>query len=565
MDQVVVRKNESGAAETLEALRHQLREESLMDETLSVTRLKEALSLTDESRGAIASDAAALVAVSRSRKAERGMLDQFLQEFGLSNQEGIALMCLAEALLRVPDGGTADELIAEKISSGDWKDHKGRSDSVFVNASTWGLMLTGQVIDLDKDTVRAPAEWLGKLINRAGEPVIRQAMLGAMRIMGGEFVLGRTIKEGLSRGAKEAGADAIFSFDMLGEGARTDAAAEAYFNAYSNAIEVIGKNAKETGVSEENGISVKLSALDPRYFYAQEARVHSVLYPDLLKLAQQAAAVGIGFTIDAEEADRLDISFDLIERLAREESLKGWDGLGLALQAYGKRAFTAIDWLAELGRDTGRRIMVRLVKGAYWDTEIKRAQENGLEGFPVFTRKASTDISYLACAEKLLANDDVIYCQFATHNAHTLAAIMNMAQGRRNFEFQRLHGMGDLLYRVARDHYRDFPQVRIYAPVGNHKDLLAYLVRRLLENGANSSFVNRFLDDEVPVEDVVGDPLIELKLRRRLLIPRLRCLTICLARNAPIRKGSTFQIRSILHPCLRKSTRHPIPRMRLVR
>ncbi len=464
-----------------------------------------------------------MVSRARSEARSRGMVESFLEEFGLSNQEGLSLMCLAEALLRVPDAETRDDLIAEKIRSGDWKSHMGQSDSWLVNASTWGLMLTGRVLGPARAALKGPGSFVQGLVRESGEPVIRAAMMQAMRIMGEQFVLGRTVEAALKRGRRmvKAGDAAHFSFDMLGEGARTMADAERYFEAYSNAIEAVGEDRSEATAPEDaNGVSVKLSALHPRYEAVNEARVMEELYPRLRTLAEQAASAGINLCLDAEEADRLVISLKLLDRLAREPSLGDWTGLGLAVQAYQKRGLGVIANLAALAESSSRRLMVRLVKGAYWDSEIKHAQVEGHEDFPVFTTKAATDLSYLACAEAMLKASPLIYPQFATHNAHTLAAIEYMAgrEGVSAFEFQRLHGMGEALYAAAEAGSR----VRVYAPVGQHEDLLPYLVRRLLENGANTSFVHAFLDPEVPVEAVVDDPMAKLEAgpKRHARIPR---------------------------------------------
>jgi RHH-type proline utilization regulon transcriptional repressor/proline dehydrogenase/delta 1-pyrroline-5-carboxylate dehydrogenase len=494
-------------SERRESGRRAIRDAKFAAEDARVVDIAAGLRLTPAQRSGIEDDAARLVEHVRARRSEHSVLDVFLKEFGLANEEGVALMCLAESLLRIPDAATVDALIADKILPGHWVDHIGNSESTFVNASTWALMLTGRVIALDRDASRAPADVLGRLLNRAGEPVIRSAMRQAMKILGGEFVLGRDIEEALRRGASEHGADAVFSFDMLGEGARTADDAQRYFEAYYEALERVGRIQTGRGPRRGSGVSVKLSALHPRYEYAQRERVHAELYPRLLALAVEAARYDVGLSIDAEEADRLELSLDLYECLARAPELAGWEGLGFVVQAYGKRALPVIDWLIALMQETHRRCPVRLVKGAYWDAEIKRAQENGMPDFPVFTQKANTDVAYLACAERLLAARPAIYPQFATHNAHTVTAMMAMSGATADFEFQRLHGMGALLYRVASEHFTGFPQVRVYAPIGGHRDLLAYLVRRLLENGANSSFVNRFLDANTPAREVVRDPV----------------------------------------------------------
>jgi RHH-type transcriptional regulator, proline utilization regulon repressor / proline dehydrogenase / delta 1-pyrroline-5-carboxylate dehydrogenase len=516
--------------------RNTIRAAKFAPEEATVKGLASGVALTTTQRIAIEDAAAQLVERVRERRGEHSVLDVFLQEFGLGNEEGVALMCLAEALLRIPDADTVDALIADKILPGRWDDHLGQSESAFVNASTWALLLTGRVIALDRITGRSPGEVLGRLVGRVGEPVIRNAMRRAMRILGAEFVLGRDIDEALRRSAKEHGDAATYSFDMLGEGARTAQHARLYHDNYAAALAKVGASAAGKGTRQGSGISVKLSALHPRYEFAQRERVMNELYPRLLALAQAAAAQAIGLSIDAEESDRLELSLDLFERLARAPELGGWDGLGLVVQAYGKRALPVIDWLADLAHELQRAIPVRLVKGAYWDAEIKRAQESGLPDFPVFTQKANTDVAYLACAQRLLAARPLLYPQFATHNAHTLSAVMAMGAARGDCEFQRLHGMGELLYRVAAEAYPRLPQVRIYAPVGGHRDLLAYLVRRLLENGANSSFVNRFLDAGTPARDVVRDPL-DLVARSPGRHPRIRLPAALYGSQRPNSRG----------------------------
>jgi len=413
-------------------------------------------------------------------------------------------MCLAEALLRTPDDATRDALIAEKIGPADWAGHLGQSENLFVNASTWGLMLTGRLIDVDEETKRDAAGFVRRLVNRVGEPVIRAAVAQAIRIMGEQFVLGRTIEDALKRAKKD---NYLCSFDMLGEGARTPADAERYERSYAAAIEKVGKAAVGEGPEAGHGISVKLSALSPRYEAPQEARVWDELYPRVLRLALIAARYDINFTLDAEEADRLVLSLTLLDRLSREHVLGDWTGLGLAVQAYQKRAPETIRRVADLARASGRRLMVRLVKGAYWDTEIKRAQMAGRPDYPVYTTKPATDLCYLVAARALIEAAPHLYAQFATHNAHTLAAVHHMAKIRGvKIEHQRLHGMGEALYQAADDLY-DGITLRAYAPVGGHEDLLPYLVRRLLENGANTSFVHALLDERVPVEQVVADPI----------------------------------------------------------
>ena len=441
-----------------------------------------------------------LVEGCRARADERSVLDVFLSEFGLRNEEGIALMCISEALLRIPDEDTAEALIAEKIATANWADHVGQSESLFLNASVWALMLTGNVIGLGTEITADVRGWVNQLAGRVGESVARAAMSQAVRILGAEFVQGRTIEEALAREKSHGG---LSSFDMLGEGARTYPDAARYTESYLHAIRAIGNAYPQATPREASGVSIKLSALHPRFEPLQEKRVLDELGGTLLDLAREASARGLHFAIDAEEAERLELSLLLLERLARSPELQSWDGLGIAVQAYSKRAPAVIDWLEGLGRP----IMVRLVKGAYWDFEIKRAQVEGLSGYPVYTRKPNTDLAYIACAARLLRSPH-LFPQFATHNAHTLAAVMELASNSgAAYEFQRLHGMGTLLYGEAKRQLDDLPPVRVYAPVGPHKDLLAYLVRRLLENGANSSFVNRFLDEEVAPRELVRDPV----------------------------------------------------------
>jgi RHH-type proline utilization regulon transcriptional repressor/proline dehydrogenase/delta 1-pyrroline-5-carboxylate dehydrogenase len=468
------------------------------DEREAVAALLASGPLPPSMRATVEKEATALVAKARQTDRRAGIVESFLQEFSLSTPEGLALMGLAEALLRTPDASTRDRLIAEKISAADWASHLGQSDSLLVNASTWGLMLTGRLIDVSGFDDAAGT--IRTLAARMGEPIVRAAVAQAMRIMGEQFVLGRSIEDAIARAAKE---NLLCSFDMLGEGARTESDAERYEAAYANAIAAIGGLAR--GPENAHGISVKLSALSPRYEATQEARVWAELYPRLKRLAEMAAGADVNFTIDAEEADRLVLSLKLLDRLAREPSLGDWQGLGLAVQAYQKRAMAVISLLAALAKDSARRLVVRLVKGAYWDSEIKRAQVGGREGYPVFTTKPATDLSYLAAARALIDAHPHLYAQFATHNAHTLAAVRTMA-GTVPIEHQRLHGMGETLYAAAEQMFGQL-RLRTYAPVGAHEDLLPYLVRRLLENGANTSFVHQLLDDDTPVEKVAADPI----------------------------------------------------------
>ena len=478
----------------------------LRDETEHVRELLEQARLPAAEQAQAQKLAVDLVKRVRARAQDQGAIEAFMRQYDLGSEEGVLLMCVAEALLRIPDQDTADKLIRDKLGDADWEKHLGQSDSVLVNASTWGLMLTGKLVNLN-DLTRADVPGAFKrLVGRVGEPVIRLAVRQAMRIMGHQFVMGRTIDEALARSRKGGNADYRYSFDMLGEGALTTKDAARYLEAYRQAIHAIGRTGPFADVFAAPSISIKLSALHPRYEHAKRARVMKELAPAILELAQLAKSYGIGFTIDAEEADRLELSLDLIEATFSDASLDGWEGYGLAVQAYQKRTPYVIDFLADLARRVGRRMPVRLVKGAYWDAEIKRAQIDGHPGYPVFTRKPNTDVSYLANARRMLDQGDALYPMFATHNAQTIAAIRSIAQGRP-YEHQKLHGMGDDLYaEVVPKHRLDIP-CRVYAPVGSHEDLLPYLVRRLLENGANSSFVNRITDENVAIEDLVRDPV----------------------------------------------------------
>jgi RHH-type proline utilization regulon transcriptional repressor/proline dehydrogenase/delta 1-pyrroline-5-carboxylate dehydrogenase len=474
------------------------------DEREAVRALLAAHPLTPAQRQSVCDEAEELVRAARGQAERKGVVESFLQEFSLGTREGLALMCLAEAVLRIPDADTRDKLIAEKIGSGDWASHLGQSESLFVNASTWGLMLTGRMIDVDTTAKQNLSGFISQLAGRLGEPVIRHAVAVAVRMMGEQFVLGRTIEDALKRAAKD---NILGSFDMLGEGARTAADAARYEAIYAHAIAAVGETARNAGPETGHGISVKLSALCPRYDATQEARVWAELYPRLLRLGKLAAQYNLNFAIDAEEADRLVISLKLVERLCTEPDLKSWQGLGVVVQAYQKRARHVIAGLAALAQRADRRLMVRLVKGAYWDSEIKRAQVHGRPDYPVYTTKAATDVSYLVCAQDLIAAHPHLYPQFATHNAHTLAAVRLMAASRHvPIEHQRLHGMGEALYKAAAGRYGGFT-VRTYAPVGGHEDLLPYLVRRLLENGANTSFVHALLDERFAAEEVVRDPI----------------------------------------------------------
>lgn len=467
--------------------------------------------LSDEKVLEVQKCATQLVEQVRLLKKSSTGIDTFLTEYALSSEEGIALMCLAEALLRIPDTDTIDRLIKDKLADTDWKAHSGQSDSFFINATTWALMLTGKVLSPEK----AKSEFskvLLKLVNRSSESVIRKAVDAAMRIMGKQFVMGRDIQEAIKRASKKEAEGYRYSYDMLGEAALTAEDAERYFQAYSQAIDQIGEKASSwSDIYQRPGISIKLSALHPRYQEAHRDRVLAELAPKLLQLALMAKKRDIAMTIDAEESERLELSLDLIEKVFSDEQLDGWNGFGIAVQSYQKRAFYVLDWVADLARSKKRRMMVRLIKGAYWDSEIKKAQMQGLSGYPVFTRKIYTDVSFQACAKKILTMTDAIYPQFATHNAYSVALILKICGDYRDFEFQCLHGMGTELYEqiVPKTHW-GIP-CRLYAPVGSHEDLLPYLVRRLLENGANSSFVNRIVDANAPISELVVDPVAKAK------------------------------------------------------
>ncbi len=454
-----------------------------------------------EAAGRIEARARDLITAIRARTGSLGGIDDMLREYSLSTKEGLALMVLAEALLRVPDSDTADRLIEDKLGQGDFAHHEARSQALLVNASAWALGISARIIQPNE----TPEGILGQLAKRVGLPAIRTAVRRAMRVLGSHFVLGQTIEEALARAASGQGRLYRYSFDMLGEGARTAKDAKRYFASYAAAIDAIGRAAGNRPLPERPGISVKLSALHPRYEAVSRERVMRELVPLLIELARQAKGYDLNFTVDAEEADRLELSLEVIGAAFADASLAGWDGFGLAVQAYQKRAEAVIRWTGELAQSLNRRMMVRLVKGAYWDTEVKRAQERGLADYPVFSRKSMTDLNYVACADALLGMRPRVFPQFATHNALTVAAILDRAGGPDGFEFQRLHGMGDMLYARLLETVPG-AACRVYAPVGGHRDLLAYLVRRLLENGANSSFVSAAADPDVPVEQLLRGP-----------------------------------------------------------
>ena len=505
--------NDSGS---LADIRTRVRGAVLRDEAQAVHRNVASCGLSAADREQVVAHAVELVVATRA-VSHTGVMQSFLVEYGLSTREGVALMCLAEALLRVPDAETIDALIEDKVGASDWGTHLGHSSSPLVNASTWALLLTGKVLsDADEGLVGV----LRTAIRRLGEPVIRTAVAQAMKELGHQFVLGRNIEEAKSRAQRLEALGLTYSYDMLGEAARTEADARRYHLSYSDAITALAGIGAARSIRDRPGMSVKLSALHARYELAQKPRVMNELVARARSLAVLAKSAGIGLNIDAEEADRLDLSLDVIEAVLSDLALAGWDGFGVVVQAYGKRAPDVIDWLYALATKLDRHIMVRLVKGAYWDTEIKRAQVLGLDGFPVYTRKANTDVSFLACAAKLLGMTDRIYPQFATHNAHTMAAVFHQADDLRAFEFQRLHGMGEDLHDAVMNDRGT--RCRIYAPVGAHEDLLAYLVRRLLENGANSSFVNQIVDLDVSPQEIARDPLVVVEeLRGALANPRI--------------------------------------------
>jgi RHH-type proline utilization regulon transcriptional repressor/proline dehydrogenase/delta 1-pyrroline-5-carboxylate dehydrogenase len=489
---------------TESATRQKIRDFYRIDEDLAIEYILPSAEVNLRARSRAWERARKIVLKIRNEQQGNGVVEALLNEYSLSSAEGVVLMCLAEALLRVPDKRTQDKLISDKLSKGQWSSHLGNSDSLFVNASSWGLLLTGSLVSYADQ--RNQFGFLKKTLGKVGEPVIRKAMNVAMKVMGQQFVMGETIEDAVQRAEDKERKGYVYSYDMLGEGARTQKDADDYFNAYAEAIKVIGKAAQGKGPRRSPGISVKLSAIHPRYEFTHRERVMAEIPAKLKELCLLAKQYDIGLTVDAEESERLNISLDIIEVVFSDPDLNGWNGFGLAVQSYQKGAIFVIEWLRELTQKVGRKMMVRLVKGAYWDTEIKNTQKEGLEHFPVFTRKSSTDVSYHACANRLLDYRDTIYPQFATHNAYTAAVILELAgNDKEGFEFQCLHGMGDSLYDqiVTVENI----QCRIYAPVGEHEDLLAYLVRRLLENGANSSFVNAIVDETRPVESLLEDPV----------------------------------------------------------
>ncbi|HDR0641669.1 bifunctional proline dehydrogenase/L-glutamate gamma-semialdehyde dehydrogenase PutA [Pasteurella multocida] len=492
----------------LTSLREPLSQHYRIDETTLVQKLLSDAEIPSDLQTKIQQLARKLVENVRNARQNASGVDALMHEFSLSSQEGVALMCLAEALLRIPDKATVDKLIRDKISKGNWRSHIGQSPSMFVNAAAWGLLITGKLVSTHSEQQLSSS--LTKLIAKGGEPLIRKGVEVAMRLLGKQFVTGETIEQAIKNGEKRFQQGFRYSYDMLGEAALTEEDAARYYQDYVDSIHAVGQRSSGLGVYAASGVSIKLSAIHPRYSLSQHQRVIDELYPKVKQLFLLAKQYDIGLNIDAEEADRLDISLDLVDRLLAEPDLAHFNGIGLVVQAYQKRCTFVIDYLIEQARKHQHKIMVRLVKGAYWDSEIKRAQTDGAEGYPVFTRKVHTDVSYIACAKKLLAAQDVIYPQFATHNAQSLATVYHLAQGK-HFEFQCLHGMGETLYDQVVGKHNLNVQCRIYAPVGSYKTLLAYLVRRLLENGANSSFVNHIVDDAIPVEALILDPVQKAK------------------------------------------------------
>ncbi len=504
--------------DSLAPLRARIAAHARADEPTVVRALIDEARLAPAELARTQSLAARLAEGVRAERVKAGGVDALMLEFSLDSVEGVALMCLAEALLRIPDAATRDKLIRDKIAPGDWRAHVGASPSLFVNAAAWGLLVTGHVVDTRAEGALERA--MASLLRKGGEPLIRKGVDLAMRVLGRQFVAGRTIGEAIANGRERQARGYRHSYDMLGEAALTAPDAKRYFDAYDGAIRVLGGFARGRRVREGPGISVKLSALHPRFARPQRERVMSELVPRVAALAQLSKSLGLGFNIDAEEADRLELTLDIFAALAGDPALADWDGLGFVVQAYQKRARFVVDWLVALARRNGRRFMIRLVKGAYWDSEVKRAQVDGLLDYPVFTRKTHTDVCYLACAKALLAAPDAVYPQFATHNAFTLAAIDTIA-GDADYEFQCLHGMGETLYDQIVGRSGLDRACRIYAPVGSHETLLAYLVRRLLENGSNTSFVNRVVDPDVQIADLVADPVAQAEADRGAQHPRI--------------------------------------------
>ena len=529
-----------------DALRTAIDDAYRMDEEVAVNQLLETLQLSDESIRNIHKRAENLVKVVRDNRMTRQGLDAFLYEYDLSTEEGITLMCLAEAFLRIPDKSTVDRLIKDKITATDWQSRIKQSDSLWVNTTTWALMITGKVLSPD-DQSSAFGGVLKKLIKRSGEPIIRTAVQRAMKLLSQQFVMGRDIEKGLKRAIKQEKKGYRYSYDMLGEVARTEEDAKRYFKSYVHAIQTIGIHSKDKDVFKRPGISIKISALHPRFQLAQIDNSQPLLSERVKELVWLAKEMNIGLTIDAEEADTLEYSLDLIESIFSDPLLAGWEGFGVAVQAYQKRAPYVLDFLAHLARKHSRRIKLRLVKGAYWDTEIKIAQELGSSGYPVYTRKANTDVSYLACAKKIASMTDAFYPQFATHNAHTIATIIELMGNNKDFEFQCLHGMGHSLYdHIVGTENLNIP-CRVYAPVGRYEELLPYLVRRLLENGANTSFVNRVVDSGESIESIIADPIAKVKQYQEKAHPKIPLPKAIYGANRPNSDGIDLTSPKILN------------------
>ncbi|QJQ99620.1 bifunctional proline dehydrogenase/L-glutamate gamma-semialdehyde dehydrogenase PutA [Halomonas sp. PGE1] len=538
----------------LDTLFARISDHYVVDEEAFVAELIKALDADSRDFQRIADKTGELVREVREMDTAVDSIDELLQQYSLDTHEGLMLMCLAEAMLRIPDTATADALIEDKLGPADWKSHLGQSDSWFVNASTWGLLMTGRVINLDHPKDGRPASFINKLVNRMGEPVIRRAMREAMKVMGKQFVLGRDIDEALKRSRPLFDKGYTYSYDMLGEAARTRSDAAKYFNDYARAIERVGKTSKALSAkTPAPSVSIKLSALHPRYEFGRRDQVLHELVDSVKKLAAMARELDVALTIDAEEVDRLEISLEVFRAVYESDVGRGWGHFGLVVQAYSKRALPVLHYLNRLADQQGDEIPLRLVKGAYWDSEIKESQQLGVDGYPVYTRKASTDVAYLVCARFLLsdATRGRIFPQFATHNAHTISTILELANdASRPFEFQRLHGMGEALYDAALTRAPKGTYCRIYAPVGAHKDLLPYLVRRLLENGANSSFVHQLVDPDVPVASLCVHPAETLRQYQTYANPRIPLPRDIFGPGRPNSRGVNLNVRSQYQPLM---------------
>jgi len=538
----------------LDTLFARISDHYVVDEETFVGELVDFLSADEAEFKRTANQAAELVREVREMDTAVDSIDELLQQYSLDTNEGLMLMCLAEAMLRIPDKATADALIEDKLGPADWKAHVGKSESWFVNASTWGLLMTGRVINLDKPKEGKPAHFINKLVNRMGEPVIRRAMYEAMKIMGKQFVLGRDIEEALKRSKPLFDKGYTYSYDMLGEAARTRADAKRYFDSYADAIKSVGKTSKSlSSKTPSPSISIKLSALHPRYEFGRREQVLEELVGTVRELAAMARERDVAMTIDAEEVDRLELSLEVFRAVYESDTCRGWGHFGLVVQAYAKRALPVLHYINRLADQQGDEIPMRLVKGAYWDTEVKECQQIGVDGYPVYTRKASTDVAYLVCASFLLSESTRgrIFPQFATHNAHTISTILELAnEASRPFEFQRLHGMGEALYDAVLKRAPQGTYCRIYAPVGAHKDLLPYLVRRLLENGANSSFVHQLVDPRVPVESLCVHPVETLKQYKTYANNRIPLPKDIYGPNRVNSKGVNLNINSQYQPLM---------------